>query len=56
MHTGRKTLPSIYVQAAIALMLIQLFHKIVREIPGAFNMGARERSEFQFSHVYLLSE
>jgi hypothetical protein len=39
MYTGRKTLPSIYVQAAIALMLIQLFHKIVREIPGAFNMG-----------------
>ena len=39
MKTERKTLPSIYVQAAIALMLIQLVHKIVREIPGAFNMG-----------------
>jgi hypothetical protein len=39
MNTERKTLPSIYVQAAIALMLIQLVHKIVREIPGAFNMG-----------------
>jgi hypothetical protein len=34
-----ETLPSIHVQAAIALMLIQLVHKIVREIPGAFNMG-----------------
>ena len=32
-------LPSIHVRAAIALMLIQLVHKIVREIPGAFNMG-----------------
>lgn len=30
---------SIYVQAAIALMLIQCIHKIVREIPGALNMG-----------------
>ena len=39
MTTERKTLPSIYIQAAIALMLIQLVHKIVREIPGAFNMG-----------------
>ncbi len=39
MNRERKTLPSIYVQAAIALMLIQLVHKIVREIPGAFNMG-----------------
>jgi hypothetical protein len=34
-----KTLPSIHVQAVIALMLIQLIHKIVREIPGAFNIG-----------------
>jgi hypothetical protein len=39
MNMERKTLPSIYIQAAIALMLIQLVHKIVREIPGAFNMG-----------------
>jgi len=39
MNTERKTLPSIYIQAAIALMLIQLVHKIVREIPGSFNMG-----------------
>lgn len=28
---------SIYYQAAIAMMVIQLVHKIVREIPGAFN-------------------
>ena len=27
---------SIYIQAAIAMMLIQLVHKIVREIPGSF--------------------
>jgi hypothetical protein len=27
---------SIYIQAAIAVMLIQLIHKIVREIPGSF--------------------
>ena len=39
MTTERKISPSIYIQAAIALMLIQLVHKIVREIPGAFNMG-----------------
>jgi len=39
MNTERKTLPSIYIQAAIALMLIQLVHKIVREIPGVLNMG-----------------
>lgn len=39
MDNERKALPSIYVQAAIALMLIQLVHKIVREIPGALNMG-----------------
>lgn len=30
---------SIYIQAAIAIMLIQLVHKIVREIPGTLNMG-----------------
>lgn len=30
---------SIQAQAAIALMLIQLVHKIVREIPGAMKMG-----------------
>jgi hypothetical protein len=39
MNTKKRELPSIYVQAAIALMLIQLVHKIVREIPGALNMG-----------------
>ncbi len=31
--------PSIYIQAAIALLFIQLVHKVVREIPGAINMG-----------------
>jgi hypothetical protein len=31
--------PAIYIQAAIALLLIQLIHKIVREIPGAIKMG-----------------
>ena len=39
MNSERKVLPSIHVQAAIALMLIQFVHKIVREIPGALNMG-----------------
>jgi hypothetical protein len=39
MNTERKALPSIHIQAAMALMLIQLVHKIVREIPGALNMG-----------------
>ncbi len=32
-------MPSIYIQSAIALMLIQLVHKIVREIPGALKLG-----------------
>ena len=39
MGINKKGKLSIYVQAAIALMLIQLVHKIVREIPGALNMG-----------------
>jgi hypothetical protein len=39
MNTKRKTSLSIYIQAAVALMLIQLAHKIVREIPGAFSIG-----------------
>jgi len=39
MNIERKALPSIRVQAVIALMLIQFVHKIVREIPGALNMG-----------------
>ena len=39
MNKEDKALPSIYIQAAIALMLIQLVHKIVREIPGAIKMG-----------------
>jgi hypothetical protein len=39
MNIERKLLPSIHAQAAIAVMLIQLVHKIVREIPHASNMG-----------------
>ena len=39
MKENRKRKLSIYVQTAIAMMLIQLVHKIVREIPGAINMG-----------------
>jgi hypothetical protein len=35
----KKTVLKIEVQAALALMLIQLLHKIVREIPGASDMG-----------------
>lgn len=30
---------SIYLQIVIAMLLIQFVHKIVREIPGAINMG-----------------
>lgn len=30
---------SIYIQAFIAMLIIQLVHKIVREIPGSFEMG-----------------
>lgn len=30
--------PKIYIQAVIALLLVQLIHKIVREIPGSINM------------------
>ena len=39
MKTEVKLLPNIQVQVVIALMLIQLVHKIVREIPGAIKMG-----------------
>ena len=39
MNKEDKALPSIYIQAAIAVMLIQLIHKIVREIPGAIKIG-----------------
>ena len=37
-----KLLPSIQNQAVIAVMLIQLVHKIVREIPGAVKLGGPE--------------
>jgi len=39
MGENEKVRLSIYIQAAIAMMLIQLVHKIVREILGALNMG-----------------
>ena len=39
MKTQVKSFPTVQVQAAAALMLIQLIHKIVREIPGAIKMG-----------------
>jgi len=39
MKAEAKLLPAIQVQAAMALLLIQLVHKIVREIPGAIKMG-----------------
>ncbi|MCK5097836.1 MAG: hypothetical protein KAR45_07010 [Desulfobacteraceae bacterium] len=35
---GLKSCPSIFCQAAMAMMLIQFVHKIVREIPGAIKM------------------
>jgi hypothetical protein len=35
----KKTTLKIELQAALALMFIQLLHKIVREIPGALDMG-----------------
>ncbi len=31
--------PTIYIQAVIALLLIQLVHKSIREIPGAIEIG-----------------
>lgn len=31
--------PDIYIQAIIAVLLVQLVHKIVREIPGAIRLG-----------------
>ena len=39
MEKNKLKSPSIYIQATIALLFIQLVHKIVREIPGAINMG-----------------
>jgi hypothetical protein len=38
-NTDRKEGIPIYIQAAAALMLIQLVHKIVREIPGSLGLG-----------------
>ena len=31
--------PSIYIQVVVTMLVIQLVHKIVREIPGAIKMG-----------------
>ena len=31
--------PSIYIHAVVAMLIIQLIHKIVREIPGSFDLG-----------------
>ncbi|MCD4819607.1 MAG: hypothetical protein K8S23_13040 [Candidatus Cloacimonetes bacterium] len=39
MKNNKLKSPTIYIQAIIALLLIQLIHKIVREIPGAIKMG-----------------
>jgi hypothetical protein len=41
MTTNKTTskMPSIHIQAVIAVMLIQLVHKIVREIPGVLKIG-----------------
>ena len=39
MTTNKLKSQTIYIQAIIALLLIQLAHKIVREIPGAIGIG-----------------
>jgi len=39
MKSKTQSLQDIQIKAVIALMLIQLVHKIVREIPGAIKMG-----------------
>jgi ubiquinone/menaquinone biosynthesis C-methylase UbiE len=39
MEKNKLRSPTIYIQAAIALLIIQLVHKIVREIPGAIKIG-----------------
>ena len=38
MEKNKLRSPTIYIQAAIALLIIQLVHKIVREIPGAIKI------------------
>jgi len=42
MERNKKERSSIYIQSAIAMMLIQLVHKIVREIPGSFGFMGEE--------------
>lgn len=38
MRENSSKVPSIYVQAVMALLLVNLVHKIVREIPGSLNL------------------
>ncbi|MCD4737383.1 MAG: hypothetical protein K8R53_15170 [Bacteroidales bacterium] len=38
MKNNKLKSPSIYIQVVVAMLLIQLVHKIVREIPGAIVM------------------
>ena len=48
---------SIYVQAVVAMLFIQLIHKIVREIPGALKLGgygAVATSVFAVSLVFAI--
>ena len=39
MNNNKLKSPAIYIQAVVAMLIVQLVHKIVREIPGAINMG-----------------
>lgn len=39
MNKNKLKSPSIYVHAVVALYIIQLVHKIVREIPHSFDLG-----------------
>ncbi len=39
MNLNKLKSPSIYIQAVIAMMVIQLGHKIVREIPHSLDLG-----------------
>lgn len=53
MRENEKGRFSIYIQAAISMMLIQLVHKIVREIPGSFGfMGEEMRIGMVFTLIF----
>lgn len=39
MKNNKLKVPTIYIQAVVAMLIVQLVHKIVREIPGAIEMG-----------------